>query len=479
MQMNVFHLSSGSGKSGRLKPVEHLNPCASILLILVIALLPYPAFGGAGIVNGDFSVSESSPDFGWSTSGNVLICDGKAVLGEGDEYLTSLWQSFELPAETIALKFTLTVLNLQPNSVGETPDAFEVALLNAATGNPIGYTITSMPAGTDAFFNLQETGELYYADHVTGPWQSLSGESWSPTLPVTVTLDLSSVAEAQPVTLYFDLLGFGDTSSSVQIDDVTLVGPSPQLVDDTVETDEDTPVIIDVLKNDLHVEGLIDPATVTVAGNPSNGFVAVNTVDGSITYTPAENYFGLDSFTYYVPDPGGALSDPATVTITINSVNDAPVADAGPDQTVVERTKVTLNGSGSTDVDDGIDSYLWIQTGGPTVELSDPSSATPVLTAPGVGPQGEVLTFKLTVRDKASEPDTDTVTITVSNVLVTGDIDDNGTVDLTDAILVLEVISRKDITSDDITAVTDVNGNGKIGLQEAIYILQKVSELRE
>lgn len=63
MQMNVFHLSSGSGKSGRLKPVEHLNPCASILLILVIALLPYPAFGGAGIVNGDFSVSESSPDF--------------------------------------------------------------------------------------------------------------------------------------------------------------------------------------------------------------------------------------------------------------------------------------------------------------------------------------------------------------------------------------------------------------------------------
>lgn len=479
MQMNLFHLSSGSGKFGRLKPVEHLNPCASILLILVIALLPYPAFGGAGIVNGDFSVSESGPDFGWSTSGNVLIWDGKAVLGEGDEYLTSLWQSFELPAETIALKFTLlTGLNLGPNLAGETPDAFEVALLNAETGNPIGYTITSMPAGTDAFFNLQETGVLYYAEHVTGPWESASGESWSPTLPVTVTLDLSSVAEAQPVTLYFDLLGFGDTSSSVPIDDVTLVGPSPQLVDDTVETDEDTPVIIDVLKNDLHVEGLIDPATVTVAGNPSNGSVAVNTVDGSITYTPAENYFGLDSFTYYVPDPGGALSDPATVTITINSVNDAPVADAGPDQTVDERTKVTLNGSGSTDVDDGIDSYLWNQTGGPPVELSDPGSATPVLTAPGVGPQGEVLTFELTVSDKAGESDTDTVTITVSNVLVTGDIDDNGTVDLTDAILALEVISRKDITSDEITAVTDVNGNGKIGLQEAIYILQKVSELR-
>ena len=58
--------------------------------------------------------------------------------------------------------------------------------------------------------------------------------------------------------------------------------------------------------------------------NPSNGIATVN-LDGSIQYDPAPNYFGTDSFTYSACDPGG-LCDQAIVSITINSVEDTPIA---------------------------------------------------------------------------------------------------------------------------------------------------------
>src|SRR6185369_14919509 len=49
--------------------------------------------------------------------------------------------------------------------------------------------------------------------------------------------------------------------------------------------------------------------------------------DGSFSYTPALNFNGTDSFTYQARDPQGNLSNVATVTITINPINDAPVAN--------------------------------------------------------------------------------------------------------------------------------------------------------
>ena len=60
--------------------------------------------------------------------------------------------------------------------------------------------------------------------------------------------------------------------------------------------------------------------------------------------------------------------------------------------------------------------------------------------------------------------------------IITGDINDDGNVNLTDAILALQMLAGLETTST-IYKQSDGNGDGKIGLQEAIYILQKVSEL--
>jgi len=92
-----------------------------------------------------------------------------------------------------------------------------------------------------------------------------------------------------------------------------------------------------------------------------------------------------------------------------------PVADAGSNQSVNEFNLVTLDGSNSSDHFGTVVSYLWIQTQGSAVVLSDSQSANPTFTAPDVGPNGETLTFQLTVTDAVGLESTDTTNVDVSN----------------------------------------------------------------
>ena len=58
------------------------------------------------------------------------------------------------------------------------------------------------------------------------------------------------------------------------------------------------------------------------------------------------------------------------------------MADAGPDQSVKTLSLVTLEGTGSSDPQGDPLTFLWTQTEGPTVNLSDPTSSTPSFRAP-------------------------------------------------------------------------------------------------
>ena len=80
--------------------------------------------------------------------------------------------------------------------------------------------------------------------------------------------------------------------------------------------------------------------------------------------------------------------------------NDPPTADAGPDQNVEEEITVTLDGSNSSDPDDGIKSYQWKQKAGPSVSLSNPQAVQPTFTSPSVADnKSKSLKFELTVTD--------------------------------------------------------------------------------
>jgi VCBS repeat-containing protein len=70
-------------------------------------------------------------------------------------------------------------------------------------------------------------------------------------------------------------------------------------------------------------------------GVPAHGALTLNT-NGSFTYTPNADFNGTDAFQYQAKDAAGALSNVATVTITVGAVNDAPVFSKGADQTANE-----------------------------------------------------------------------------------------------------------------------------------------------
>ncbi len=89
---------------------------------------------------------------------------------------------------------------------------------------------------------------------------------------------------------------------------------------DTAVVTEDGSVQIDVTNNDTNVS----PGTVSIIRAPANGTATANA--GTITYTPNDNFAGTDSLDYSVNSNNNSGNNTATVSLTVNSVNDAPVA---------------------------------------------------------------------------------------------------------------------------------------------------------
>ena len=106
----------------------------------------------------------------------------------------------------------------------------------------------------------------------------------------------------------------------------TLTDTAPVAVADSYSVDEDATLSVPaagVLANDTDV----DPGTTLTAqlvSTTTHGSLTLNP-DGSFFYTPQANFTGSDAFTYTASD-GETSSNAATVTITVNPVNDAPVA---------------------------------------------------------------------------------------------------------------------------------------------------------
>ena len=96
--------------------------------------------------------------------------------------------------------------------------------------------------------------------------------------------------------------GNGGTDSATVSVSVTAVNDVPTAVADNARTSEDIAVKIDVLSNDGDTDG--DTLTVDSLTQPTNGTVVMN-ADETVSYTPASNFNGSDSFSYTVEDGNG------------------------------------------------------------------------------------------------------------------------------------------------------------------------------
>jgi subtilase family serine protease len=83
---------------------------------------------------------------------------------------------------------------------------------------------------------------------------------------------------------------------------------------DFVITAEATPVVINVLANDSDPNG--DQLTITSVGPASHGTVT-NNGNGTLTYTPAVGFLGVDAFTYTICAPEGCLTSSSTAAVTV------------------------------------------------------------------------------------------------------------------------------------------------------------------
>ncbi len=118
-----------------------------------------------------------------------------------------------------------------------------------------------------------------------------------------------------------DNQGAAGNTATVSIT-ITPVNDPPVADSKSITTNEDTAVGVTLTATDPEN----DPLTYSIVDNPSHG-----TLSGTLpnlVYTPAPHYNGPDSFTYKATDNQGATSSTATVSITVNSVNDAPAADS-------------------------------------------------------------------------------------------------------------------------------------------------------
>jgi len=116
-------------------------------------------------------------------------------------------------------------------------------------------------------------------------------------------------------------LGNSDDGESPPTD-----GQAPSADEDSAETNENVAVEIAVLTNDDDPDGNLSTVTIELVEAPSNGTAAV-TGNQTILYTPDTDFVGLDLFSYRLMDRDGLFSNPANVSVRVNSVGGNPTLE--------------------------------------------------------------------------------------------------------------------------------------------------------
>ncbi len=208
----------------------------------------------------------------------------------------------------------------------------------------------------------------------------------------------------------------GDTITFAEIEEIIgdEINRGPDANDDAAEVDEDGSVVIPVLDNDTDPDG--DDLTITSASSP-NGDVTIN-ADGTLTFEPDANFNGETTITYEVSDGNGG-TDTATVTVTVNPVNDDPVANDDTASTDYGQPVVIPVLDNDTDVDG--DALTVTDATSPDGDVTINGDGT-LSFAPAPGFSGET-TISYSVSDGNGGTDTAIVTITVGDAPLDGTVE--------------------------------------------------------
>ena len=340
---------------------------------LSIGALTQPQFGTVAVQNGRVLYT---PPANWhgTTSFTYRPSDlvGAGPNGNVTTVSVTVTPSPDSPvaaADSYTTDQGITLTVAAPGVLGNDSDADGDALTSSVVSGPAGGALT---LNADGSFSYAPDPAFYGTDSFT--YAAADGTGLSATATVTLT--------------------------------VLRTNDPPVAQDDAGSTNEDTLVGITVIGNDSDPNG--DAIVAVVYTQPANGTAQYSANDGRIDYTPRLNWSGTDTFTYRAYD-GRAYSDPATVTVTVTPVNDAPVARNDFFQTTEDtpRTVTVVEPNNPLGV-------LWNDT-----DAEGSALTAAVVTGPANGTLALNADGSFTYTPNANFNGTDTFTYTASDGLLT------------------------------------------------------------
>jgi Bacterial Ig domain/Bacterial cadherin-like domain/Fibronectin type III domain len=369
------------------------------------------------------TVAEDGP----ATNPNVLIGDTDP---DGD--------ALSITAVTQGAKGTVTItgggagLTYQPAANANGSDAFTYTVEDGEGGSDVGtvhVTITPQndpPQADDDSATILEDALASPIDvlgndsDIDGDTLTVSGVTQGAHGTVVITGGGSGVAYTPTPDLHgLDTFtytvsdGHGMTDAATVSVTIDPVNDPPVAADDSATMAEDAGAApIGVLDNDSDVDG--DDLEIVARTDGAHGTVAITGGGSGLTYRPADDFHGSDTFTYTVSD--GTATRTATVTVTVTSVNDDPAADddeCGVDEDAPTSVRCFVL-AGDTDIDGDTLTVSGVTQGAKGV-VAIVNGGTAVTYRPFSNLSGPD-TFTYTVSDGHGGADTATVTMTIGGL---------------------------------------------------------------
>jgi len=326
----------------------------------------------------------------------------------GTETITYKANDGTVDSNTSTITVTVTAVNDGPVSSNvsvstneDTAKAITLSATDVDTGASLTYSIVSNPS--NGSLGSVSGANVTYTPNAN--WNGTTDPHGSGTDTFTYKANDGTV----------------DSNTSTVTISVKAINDAPTTNDVSASTNEDTAVNITLDGDDVDIETDGNNLTYSIVNDVSIGSISIS--GRTVTYTPTANWNGTTTFTYKANDGStGATSidsNISTVTITVNAINDAPIAGNGTIDAVEDDNKSFALNDYVTDIDTGFSTASMVYT------ITETNNGTLTRGSGGSGPVfvyrantdwNGTDTFTYQVTDNGGLSDTGVITVNVAAV---------------------------------------------------------------
>lgn len=270
---------------------------------------------------------------------------------------------------------------------------------------------------------------------------------------ITYTADGTATTDSFEYLLRDDDGASATATVTLNIEEIVAANVPPVASDGAFTVSEDSAQSRSLASLVTDSDGTVDWSTFEIVDTPSRGTLTFESSSQSFTYEGQSNFNGTDSFEFRVADDDGDFSNTATVDLTIENVNDAPVANDDIVATAAGETRTFELFANDTDADNNNLANGSIEViNAPENGSVGISGTTVTYVADATFTGSETFTYR--IRDEFNAPsNTATVTVYVAdpdfrwhNPVTPADVDGDGAIGPLDAIRVINVIPISNIS---------------------------------